>query len=444
MGADLNVAAGLLALRRSPPRGVHWSAAPGKSHQANSRAEPASKRHRPHPTTAGPCRRVASAKCKSMVDGNFEDLPNAVIKFNPPLYRQRYHFVRDVVVQHEPKKVADLGCGETSLLWMLKFHQCIELLVGVDINEEKLRWKKYRLSPLIGDYLKPREQTLTVTLYRGSAVERDSRLRGFDLITCIELIEHLEAEDLAKFPEVVFGFLSPTMVIISTPNSEFNPLFPVVKLRDSDHKFEWNRIQFQMWALDAANRYNYSVEFTGVGNPPAWAEDVGYCTQIGIFKKNPTKAVGLCVPEQQGEHVYKMVYTTTYPSLQQKKYRQCAVVNEVISQIHDMRRELLESLKAQSDRDFEAMPEDTDTSEAPFECLRPVLAPLNDKMEKIPKPFCIGNMFYVPLERLFSLPKVKHLCINIEMLKTLIAGTVTLNSDGSAVMVDIYDGRDDE
>lgn len=56
-----------------------------------------------------------------------------------------------------------------------------------------------------------------------------------------------------------------------------------------------------------ANLYNYSVEFTGVGEPPAGAEDVGYCTQIGIFQKNLAKATETCFSEQHGEHIYKAV-----------------------------------------------------------------------------------------------------------------------------------------
>lgn len=60
-------------------------------------------------------------------------------------------------------------------------------------------------------------------------------------------IEHLNSDDLARFPEVVFGYLSPSMVVISTPNSEFNPLFEVKTVRDSDHKFEWSRKEFQSW-----------------------------------------------------------------------------------------------------------------------------------------------------------------------------------------------------
>lgn len=60
-------------------------------------------------------------------------------------------------------------------------------------------------------------------------------------------IEHFDSEDLAKFPEVVFGYMSPAMIVISTPNSEFNSLFPSAVFRDSDHKFEWSRMQFQTW-----------------------------------------------------------------------------------------------------------------------------------------------------------------------------------------------------
>lgn len=44
-----------------------------------------------------------------------------------------------------------------------------------------------KLSPSIGDHLGPRDLDLSIVLYRGSAVEKDSRLLGFDLITCIEL-----------------------------------------------------------------------------------------------------------------------------------------------------------------------------------------------------------------------------------------------------------------
>ncbi|XP_004620071.1 small RNA 2'-O-methyltransferase [Sorex araneus] len=380
-------------------------------------------------------------ECNNVTDGNFEEVAGKkVIEFKPPLYRQRYYFVKNLVNKHKPKKVADLGCGDTSLIWLLKFHSCIELLVGVDIDEDKLQWKGSKLSPFMGDFLSPRDLNLTITLYHGSAVEKDSRLLGFDLITCIELIEHLDSRDLARFPKVVFGYLSPAMVVISTPNSEFNPLFPTVTLRDSDHKFEWSRMQFQTWALDVANLYNYSVEFTGVGEPPIGAEEVGYCTQIGIFRKNFTKSATLCQSEQHGELTYKAVFTAIYPSLQQKRFRQLVLTNEVFREVQSMKHTFVQSLKPQDEGAFCDKSKDAGLSRACVTLLGPVFTEAEKtNIEKSPEPFCIGNKFYVPLERLFAYPKVNRLCDNIEVLKTLIAGSVGLNSDGSAVKVDLLD-----
>ena len=37
-------------------------------------------------------------------------------------------------------QVADLGCGDVCLLAILKYQKCIEELVGVDINEGRLKW----------------------------------------------------------------------------------------------------------------------------------------------------------------------------------------------------------------------------------------------------------------------------------------------------------------
>ncbi|XP_043859466.1 small RNA 2'-O-methyltransferase [Dromiciops gliroides] len=330
--------------------------------------------------------------------------------------------------------VADLGCANCKLLWRLKYHESIEVLAGLDIDENVLTRNIYRLHTGAGDYLDPRERPLTITLYHGSVVEKDPRLLGFDLITCIELIEHLEAKELAQFPEVIFGFFSPTTVIISTPNSEFNPLFSGKTLfRHPDHKFEWDRRQFQSWALDAARHYGYSVEFTGLGEPPPGAEAVGFCTQIGVFVKNIPNTVESLHSEKTIECIHTTVGTVIYPSLKEEKYLRKAVSNEVFSQILTMKRVLLESLKMKNDSDsgdeLELVHPECDKSKS-------------DPTEETPKPFCIEKVFYIPLERLLSFPKIKHLCGDLETLKMLIADEVTLSSDGSSVMINIVDEED--
>lgn len=75
----------------------------------------------------------------SKVDGNFEDdVPSKkVIEFKLPLYRQCYYFVKNLMNQHKPRKVADLGLGDTLFKRMLRFHSGIELLARVDIHKDK-------------------------------------------------------------------------------------------------------------------------------------------------------------------------------------------------------------------------------------------------------------------------------------------------------------------
>ncbi|KFW67232.1 Small RNA 2'-O-methyltransferase [Pygoscelis adeliae] len=368
------------------------------------------------------------------MDKNFqEEQFTGTIKFTPPLYKQRYQFIKDLVGKYKPKKVADLGCADCTLLWMLKFCNCIEVLAGLDICASVMKEKMHRLSPLPGDYLQPAERSLTVTLHHGSVAHKDPCMLGFDLVTCIELIEHLEQSELKKFPEVVFGFMAPSMVVISTPNSEFNPLLPGVTLfRHPDHKFEWNRAQFQSWALETARRYDYSVEFTGVGHPLTGMEKVGFCTQIGVFVRKYPQTTESARSEKPTEAVYKTVFKAVYPSLKDEKYLQNAVVSEVIFTAQIMKRSLLDHLMSEREEYNDDPTERKSKFQPSMNCFSEDLG--KTLVEKSMEPFVNGNVVYIPLTTIFSFPKVNRLCGTFEKLRKLIAGKVTLSSDGSAVM----------
>ena len=61
-------------------------------------------------------------------------------------------------------------------------------------------------------------------------------------------IEHLVPPVLEMVPSVLFGKLSPRVVVVTTPNAEFNVLFTdLTGFRHWDHKFEWTRKQFENW-----------------------------------------------------------------------------------------------------------------------------------------------------------------------------------------------------
>lgn len=61
-------------------------------------------------------------------------------------------------------------------------------------------------------------------------------------------IEHLLPHDLAAAVDMVLGKLQPRVVVMTTPNADYNQLFPgFTGMRHWDHKFEWNQEQFKEW-----------------------------------------------------------------------------------------------------------------------------------------------------------------------------------------------------
>lgn len=163
---------------------------------------------------------------------------------------------------------------------MLK-NQSIEQITGVDVSYRALEIAKKRLR--IDDL--PFHQQDKIQLIHGSLIYRDKRFNGYDAATLIEVIKHLDPNRLGALERVVFEFARPKLVIVTTPNIEYNILFesvPSSKLRHQDHRFEWTRKEFQDWANTVALRFNYQVYFQGIGDRD---ERVGTPTQMGIFTR---------------------------------------------------------------------------------------------------------------------------------------------------------------
>ncbi|XP_063058018.1 small RNA 2'-O-methyltransferase [Engraulis encrasicolus] len=338
--------------------------------------------------------------------------------FSPPLFMQRYQFVVDFVQAHGSKKVLDLGCAECSLLKQLQYHgKGVELLVGVDKDSSSMKTRMHSFAPLSSDYLQPREGPLEIELYQGNVTQPDPITRGFDLITCIELIEHMQLEDVERFSEVLFGFMAPSAVIVSTPNADYNPLLPgLVGFRHPDHKFEWSRQEFQLWAVRLSELFGYSVSITGVGALDDAHTDVGFCSQIAVFNRKPSQNDPTNQHRSRGEPtVYRLLYSVAYPSLSDNNVLQRMLVNEVLSQAEQVKAAWLSGEWAA-------------------------------KMAGAREPYRQGGDICVSLLDVWACPQVKHLCGTLRRFTEALVGErrVPLTPDRQAVIVPTEEEDEEE
>jgi 3' terminal RNA ribose 2'-O-methyltransferase Hen1 len=207
----------------------------------------------------------------------------AAIEKRISLNEHRLEAVMSVIRAEEAKKVIDLGCGEGRLLRALLEERSIRDIVGMDVSHRSLEIASARLRL---DQLAPIQKE-RIKLIHGSLTYRDKRLEGFDAATVIEVIEHLDASRLASFERILFEFAKPKVMVITTPNAEYNVRFeslPAGRFRHEDHRFEWTRVQYRSWAQSVAARFGYAVEFKAVGpDDPV----VGPPTQMGVFSRRP-------------------------------------------------------------------------------------------------------------------------------------------------------------
>jgi 3' terminal RNA ribose 2'-O-methyltransferase Hen1 len=179
------------------------------------------------------------------------------------------------------KTVLDLGCGEGKLMQMLVREKSFERIVGIDVSLRSLEVARDRLNM---ERLSGRKAE-RISLLHGSLLYRDERLFGFDAAACVEVIEHLEPFRLGAFERVLFAATRPRVVVLTTPNAEYNVRFaslPAGRMRHKDHRFEWTRAEFEAWARGVGERHGYGVRFEPVG---PMDEAVGAPTQMAVFSR---------------------------------------------------------------------------------------------------------------------------------------------------------------
>ncbi len=210
-----------------------------------------------------------------------EETESITLEHEQSLNDMRLGSVLAVIRSSGARRVLDIGCGEGRLLAMLLNDPQFDEIMGMDVSIRALELAKLRLHL---DRM-PEPQRARLSLLHGSLTYRDKRLEGFEAVTAVEVIEHLDLERLHSFERVLFTCIKPRMAVVTTPNREYNVQWEQVgtkKLRHGDHRFEWTRPEFQAWAHNAAERHGYQVRFLGIGPEDS---EVGSPSQMGVFTR---------------------------------------------------------------------------------------------------------------------------------------------------------------
>ncbi|MBV8580147.1 MAG: 3' terminal RNA ribose 2'-O-methyltransferase Hen1, partial [Candidatus Eremiobacteraeota bacterium] len=122
--------------------------------------------------------------------------------------------------------------------------------------------------------------------FQSSVLYRDARVAGFDAAALLEVVEHIELDRLPSLTRALFGAARPKLVVLTTPNREYNAHYETLAngaMRHGDHRFEWTRAEFRAWADATAAEHGYTVSYVDVGDVD---EALGAPTQMALFACN--------------------------------------------------------------------------------------------------------------------------------------------------------------
>jgi 3' terminal RNA ribose 2'-O-methyltransferase Hen1 len=197
------------------------------------------------------------------------------------LHDLRLDVVAEAIHATGARVVADLGCGEGRLISRLLRDRQFEKIIGLDVSSQALGRASERLK-LDQSAGAPEGR---VTLLHGALTYRDDRWRGAEVVALVEVVEHLDPDRLPMVTEIIFGDARPATVIVTTPNADYNVLFPSLPagaFRHPDHRFEWSRVEFGAWVSDIEAQYGYRCQISGIGPSD---DEHGAVTQMAVFRR---------------------------------------------------------------------------------------------------------------------------------------------------------------
>lgn len=189
----------------------------------------------------------------------------------------RYEKIIDYINNLRNKEsIVDFGSGEGKLSLRLGFINGIKEILAVEPSESATLKALKRF-----EKAKQKENFILPTPIMGSLFYYDERLKQKDVMILCEVIEHIDEYRLPKIMETILKDYQPRVLIITTPNREYNQVYDMgEEYRHPDHRFEWTREEFNEWCKKQNNAGYYDLTFDGIGEEH---ELFGFSTQMCLF-----------------------------------------------------------------------------------------------------------------------------------------------------------------
>jgi trans-aconitate methyltransferase len=194
------------------------------------------------------------------------------------LHARRLEAVEAELAAAEVRTLVDLGCGDGALFARLAEWSAIARIVAVEPVPARLAALHHRLAAL-STAAAAKVEPIAAELTDPAAARA-----GLDAAVLVETLEHLAPERLGAVERAVFARMAPRLVVVTTPNADFNELLgvPGHRRRHPEHRFEWGRDRLARWVHGVARRHGYAGERRDVAaTHPAY----GGPTQMAVFTR---------------------------------------------------------------------------------------------------------------------------------------------------------------
>lgn len=125
----------------------------------------------------------------------------------------RFELARALVSARAGGRLLDYGCGDGTFVAMV--HDGFRAAVGLDVDPRQLAECTARLGHLPGVSF---ALTPPASAARGSAIESHLSASGWDVVTCMEVLEHCLEDERRKVIDQLARLVSPSgLVVVSVP-----------------------------------------------------------------------------------------------------------------------------------------------------------------------------------------------------------------------------------